>query len=195
LINAIFLLIFEAKQAKLVFSSNYNFYTFIMVENYVLNTRGQVRVLVFAAALVFCHVFMFLVYFPNYYYEEDMIAPAAIGSLLLSGAHAGLLALFNYFFRHPLVRYILLGVVFELILGLGFSLLWLIFRADETLNFQEVWNFYTIVHSQWETWYFVIGPSAVVVILAMVIEFKANKYHLVQLPKQKVDNNILDDIL
>jgi hypothetical protein len=164
-----------------------------MIENYVLNTRGQVRPWIIAVALLFCQLVSYLLHLPSYY--AHIILPAAISSLIFAGAHLGLLLLFNHFFRHPIVRYILLGITFELILVVGFVLLWLIFNAQRELTFHQFWDFYTRIHTIWETWYFIITPSLVVLVSSMFIEFKAGQYYSVEVLKKKIDNTILDDIL
>jgi amino acid transporter len=164
-----------------------------MIEKYFLNTRGQVRLWIIAVSLLFCHFISFAFHLPTYY--EHIILPAILISLSLAVGHIILLTFLNYFFRHPIVRYTLLSVAFELILVVGFMLIWLIFNTDRIFSFTEFVDFYTRVHTMWETWYFIITPSIVVVVSAMFIEFKAGQYYCVEVLKKKSDNNILDDIL
>jgi hypothetical protein len=164
-----------------------------MIEKYFLNTRGQVRLWIIAIAVCLCQLFSLGLHLPEY--RIDVVPSIVLISLIFAAAHMLFLGLFNYFFRHPIVRYTLLGVTFELLLVVGLCLLLLLFENNDRFSLNTVFETYWRVHIMWETWYFIITPSIVVVVSAMFIEFKAGQYYCVEVLKKKSDSNILDDIL
>lgn len=164
-----------------------------MIEKYFLNTRGQVRLWIIAIAVFLCQLFSFGLHFPGS--KREVLPTLLLISLIFAAAHMLFLGLFNYFFRHPIVRYTLLGVTFELLLVVGLCLLLFLFENNDRFSLNTVFETYFSVHLAWETWYFIITPSIIVVMSAMFIEFKAGQYYSVEVLKKKSDSNILDDIL
>lgn len=159
-----------------------------MLEN-ILNQRGQVRLLVFFALLAISHLVSFGYNAPEVFDSPDSLLIIAL-FLLLNAAHIGLLAIFNYFFRHPIVRYILLGVTFEVFLAGGLLVMLQLYGPSS----REFFEIFFLVHTQWEVIYFVVMPSLFVASSAVLFELYMGRYYSIEVIR-KPDSSILDDIL
>lgn len=163
-----------------------------MLHKYLLNQRGQVRLLFFFAALAFCH-FIAVVYNADFVHvDSERLLVIAMLLLLLNGAHVLFLAFFNAYLRHPLIRYSLLGLTFELILVAVFS--YGVFNGNvDKFTLNNLIKFFWLVHRQGETWYILILPSMTAAAAAIIVELKEGRYYTIAPPK-KADINLLDDL-
>lgn len=163
-----------------------------MLHKYLLNQRGQVRLLIFAAALAFCH-FIAVVYNADFIDIDNERLLVITGlSLLLNGAHVLFLAVFNAYLRHPLIRYALLGLTFELILVGIFT--FGVFNGNvDKFTLKNLIDFFWRVHRQGDTWYILILPSMTTAAAAIIVELKEGRYYSVEPPKNK-DSSLLDDL-
>jgi glucan phosphoethanolaminetransferase (alkaline phosphatase superfamily) len=158
----------------------------------LLNERGQIRLLVFATFLLICH-FIAVVYnasFINVGSEQLLIISLIL--LLINGAHVLFLAIFNRYLRHPLVRYCLLGITFELIL-VGIFIFGVVYGNVDKFSFKNFFEFFKLVHKQPNTWYFLILPSLTTSAAAIIIELKEGRYYAIEKPKNKI-STLLDDL-
>ena len=164
-----------------------------MLHEYLLNKRGQVRLLVFAIALAVCH-FVAVVYNADFIdINTERLLVITVALLLLNGAHLLFLAFFNAYLRHPLTRYALLGLAFELLLG-GVFIYGVIYGNLDGFNFKSLIDFFALVHKQGETWYILILPSMTTCAAAIIVELKEGRYYTVE-PSKKTDISLLDDHL
>lgn len=159
-----------------------------MLEN-ILNQRGQTKLIVFAALLFISHLVSFGYNLPEVF-NMQAGPELLIVFLLLNAAHIGILAIYNYFYRHPIVRYILLGLTFEVILAIGL----LVLRQYFGTSGKDFFYMFFYIHAQWEVIYFVILPSLFVAASAVLFELYMGRYYSIEVIR-KTDSNILDDIL